>query len=233
MHTGITPSMVLRYINRMIGAIIHKIEITNDEIMNVVFQESLLTFSKFYPYIYREHFRGDSLLKGGDPVNNVYKITSELEIMGVSNIWVNNIQYYGRVLMNTTMNPFTNQMMQDKFSATLTPTTFRFEKPDILRIYPKVINTADVLVELKAVHPKHMKTIGVNMRDLFLKLCLYDVLISLYPIRHRFETLSTPYGEIVPFFNMMDNAAADREDLITRFEDNYIKQSGYKRIFIK
>ena len=53
MYSGLTPTMVLRYINRMLGAAVQTIELSEEEIMRVVFQESLYTYSKFFPYRYR------------------------------------------------------------------------------------------------------------------------------------------------------------------------------------
>lgn len=37
MHSGLTPTDVIRYIHRMLGEAMHEIEINDDEIMRVVF----------------------------------------------------------------------------------------------------------------------------------------------------------------------------------------------------
>jgi hypothetical protein len=77
-----------------------------------------------------------------------------------------------------------------------------------------------------------MKTIPMNMREDFLKLCLLDVLISIYPLRHRFESFNTPYGTMQPFMEMVDSAKSDRDTLVERFERYFLKDSRAKRIFI-
>jgi len=37
MHSGLTPTDVLRYIHRMLGAAMQEIELSDDEIMRIVF----------------------------------------------------------------------------------------------------------------------------------------------------------------------------------------------------
>ena len=88
------------------------------------------------------------------------------------------------------------------------------------------------MVEVKAVHPTHMKTIPVSMRDEFLRLCLDDVLISLYPIRHRFNSINSPYGNIEVFTEMVDNAQSDKQDLLNGWKENLLRQGNAKRIWI-
>ena len=75
------------------------------------------------------------------------------------------------------------------------------------------------MVEVKAVHPKHLRTISIDMRDQFTRLALDDVLISLYPLKHRFESMSTPYGSIQPFLEQVDNARGDRDELINEWKE--------------
>ena len=69
------------------------------------------------------------------------------------------------------------------------------------------------------------------MRDDFLKLCYYDVLISIYPLRHRFNTLTTPYGQIDLFTDQVDIAKDEREALLDKFRDNFLKASNVKKIY--
>ena len=70
------------------------------------------------------------------------------------------------------------------------------------------------------------------MREQFLKLALDDVLISLYPIRHRFDSLNTPYGQIQLFMDLVDNASSDRESLLDSWRENILRQDNAKKIWI-
>ena len=232
MHSGLTCTDVLRYIHRMLGTSLQEIELTDDEIMRVVFQESLPTFSKYFPYRFKIPLKSSDSIGGG--YTNVYKLTNNdrLEIIGVSRVWLDNMNQFGGSLLPVVNDPFETQFLQDLLSKTITPTTFEYEAPDLLTIRPKILSLGSALVEVKTIHPKHLRTVPMNMRDQFLRLALDDVLISLYPLRHRFESYTTVYGSLQPFFEQVDNAAADKAELIDSWKENLLKDSKAKRIWI-
>lgn len=232
MYSGLTRTMVLRYLNRMLGTTVQELEITEEEMMRVVFQESLITFSKYFPYKYRTMITRKDALDPKYP--NIYTIPNDdrLQIIGVHNIWIDNMNQFGGSLLPVVAEPFAMQELNDLLSATVARPTFEFRAPNLLTIRPKLINNDGAMVELKAVHPEHMKTIPLNMRDEFLRLCLDDVLLSLYPIRHRFENYTTVYGQLTPFFEMVDGAKADKEELLNRWQENLLRDSSAKRVWI-
>lgn len=232
MKTGLTCTDVLRYIHRMLGTAMQAIELNDDEIMRVVFQESLPTFSKYFPYRFKESITCEDSIGGG--YNNVYKIPNidRLQIIGISRVWLDNMNQFGGSLLPLVNDPFETQFLQDVLSKTITPTTFEYEAPDLLTIRPKIWKLGMAMIEVKAIHPKHLRTIPVAMREQFLRLALDDVMISLYGLRHRFENLTTPYGSITPFFEMIDNAANDKNDLLDSWKENFLKYSTSKKIWI-
>lgn len=213
---GVTPTTVLRYLNRMLGTVVQDIEISEEEMMKVVFQETLFTYSKFFPYRYRIALNKSFAISSDYP--NVYALPNDdnMQILGIHRVWLSNMNQFGGSLLPLVNNPFMSQLLNDQLSMTVTPATFDFQPPNIITIRPKLINNDAALVELKTVHPRHLRTISDNMRDEFLKLCLLDVLISLYPIRHRFASLNTPYGNLEPFFEMVDSAKDEREALLEK-----------------
>jgi hypothetical protein len=230
-YTGLTPTMVLRYLNRMLGTVVQELELSEEEMMRVVFQESLPTYGKYYPYKYRisvtaEDFLPDTL--------NTYRIpkSDRLEIIGIHKVFLANLVQFGSTIAPVSMNPFESQMFNDFVSMTVTPITWQYLPPYEITLFPKIINYQNAILEVKALHPKHLKTIPMNMRDEFLKLCLYDVLLSLYPLRHRFESLNTVYGTLIPFLDMVDSAKDDKETLLEKWRTDFLKNSTSKRIFI-
>lgn len=232
MYASMTPTVCLRYLNRMLGTIVQELELTEEEMMRVVFQESLPTFSKYFPYRYRTQVTTKDALDPKYP--NIYRIPNDdrLEILKVHDIWVSNMNQFGGNLLPVVAEPFAMQELNDYLSMTVARPTFEFRSPNLLTIRPKLINNEGAMVELAAVHPQHMKTIPMQLRDEFLRLCLDDVLLSLYPIRHRFENFNTPYGQLTPFFEMVDNAKADRDDLLNKWHENLLKSSDTKRVWI-
>lgn len=231
-YSGLTPTIVLRYLNRMMGISVQDLEISDDEMMRIVFQESIPTYSKFFPYRFRIILKPEDVLDKARP--NTYKIPNDdnLEIFGIHRIWLDNMNQFGGSLLPLVNDPYTTQLLNDYLSSTVTPTTFDFYAPDIVTIRPKIEYTQAALLEVKAVHPTHLKTIPIDMRDEFLKLCLDDVLISLYPIRHRFNSINSPYGNIEVFTDMVDNAQNDRDNLLDKWRENLLRQGNAKRIWI-
>lgn len=88
------------------------------------------------------------------------------------------------------------------------------------------------MIEVKAMHPKHLRTIPMNMRDQFLRLAFDDVLLSLYPLRHRFDQFTTVYGAIQIFMDQVDGAAADKQELLETWRTNLLTDSKAKKIWI-
>jgi hypothetical protein len=230
-YSGLTPTAVLRYLNRMLGTLLQELELSEEEMMRVVFQESLNTYSKFYPYKYNVNITPDDHI---GTTLNTYRLPKKdrLEIIGIHKVFVSNMVQFGSTMIPLSHNPFENQIFNDYTSMTVTPVTFKYLPPYELIIFPKIINYQHATLEVKAVHPYHMKSIPMSMRDDFLRLCLYDVLISIYPLRHRFESFNTPYGTMQPFMEMVDRAGDDRRELLERWERNFLKDSHAKRLFI-
>lgn len=230
--TGLTPTAVLRYLNRMLGASLQELELTEDQMMRVVFQESLMTFSKYFPYKFKIPVKRSDSIGGG--YSNVYKIPNDdhIEILGVHRVWLDNMNQFGGSLLPLVNDPLQQQLLNDTLSMIITPVTFRYEAPDLITIRPKIERIGTAMIEVKGVHPKHLRTIPIAMRDQFLRLCLDDVLLSLYPLRHRFDSLTTPYGNIQLFLEQLDNAGADRDALLDSWKDSFLKDGTAKRLWI-
>jgi hypothetical protein len=230
-YSGVTPTMVLRYINRNLGALLQELELSKDEMMRVVFQESLPTYSKYYPYKYRLTVGNSSFVPGS---LNTYQIPNEdqLEIIGIHKVFISNMAQFGSTMIPLSYNPFETQIFNDYVSMTVTPVTWQYLPPNQVTVFPKIVNYQEAILEVKAIHPKHMKTIPMNMRDEFLRLCLLDILVSMYPLRHRFESFTTPYGTMQPFMEMVDRATDDRKELLEKWNTMFLKDATAKRIFI-
>lgn len=228
---GLTPTMVLRYLNRNLGALVQEIELTEDEMMRVVFQESLKTYSKYFPFRPRLQLKKDDLIPGE---RNIYKIHNEyvLNILNVAKLFPGTFSAYGSPWIPFSTNPFDSQILADQNSMTITPITWRFDAPNRLTVFPANILFGDLLVEFKCEHPNHLKTIQQNMRDQFLQLCLYDVEISLLPIKKRFASVNTVYGTLEPYMDLVENAKTERENLLKEFETKALMDGLSKRLYI-
>ena len=231
---GISPTDCLRYINRNLGAAMQVIELTEDEMMRIVFQESLPTFSKYFPWHYRLTI---NLNKNRVPgTRSKYFLNDpeidKVELLGVNKIFLSTVSYTGHNLLSLTTNPMESQLLNDAVSASVTPITHQFFSPNILEIHPYISGIHEAIVEINAVHPTHMKTIPMGLREDFLKLCYLDVLVSLLPLRKRFESISSVYGDIRLFLDACETAVADRQSLLEKFQENILRDKDAKRIWM-
>lgn len=232
-NNGLSPTMVLRYLDSQLGSTVQTLELSSKEMMRVVEQQSLATFSQYFPF---------------KPICNITdadKIAGSMTEFRIPNPW--NLQllsihkYYfgaqnqfaGGWIAPFLSNPVDSQLLNDRISMFVTPDILEFWPPNKIIVKQNYYNISGQLaVQFKAVHPFHMKTIEPNLRDEFLHLCLYDVLISLYPMRHRFQTINTVYGSLEPFFEMVDQAENNRKELLDKWHNNYLYSGEEKKIWI-
>lgn len=226
---GMSPTDVIRYIHRRLGSMVQKIELSDDEMMRVVFQESVKTFSKYFPYTYFVTIPEESLIPN---TVSTYRFTKEqdMEIIGIHRTFVGNLFQYAGALYPIIIDPIDNQMLQDYMSMCITPDTSQFQPPNAVKIHPRLTSYQQILIEVNANHPKHLKTIPTKLREQFLKLCYFDVLVTIYPIRKRFENLETPFASISLFLEELETCKNDREELVQEFLRNSLKVSAAKKI---
>lgn len=219
----------IRYIHRNLGTKLMIPEINAKEISKIITQESLKTYSKFFPYLVRSPI-DDTLAIQGKP--GFYRIPNldMLEPIRMRMMHGNNSYAFtnGSSAVPMTLNPIAAQLYDDYLSAVTTPMTWSYWAPNVLERYPKQGTFNNLVIEVESMHPDHLKTIGIKMREHFYKLALLDVLITLQPLRHRFETISSEYGPISLFLEKIDNAASDRDALLSIFEQRSMF-TGMKR----
>lgn len=102
----------------------------------------------------------------------------------------------------------------------------------MVEVFPKSYTHTDWLCEMRLIHPAHLATIPTTQAEDFLKLCLYDVQIALYPIRSRFVNLNTAYGSIELFMEGLQDAKTNRETLIEKFQGRFLKSGNRKKVFV-
>lgn len=232
-NNGLSATMILRYINSALGSSVQTLELSPKEFMRVVFQQSIPTFSQFFPFLPIVNLSKENEIDGQV---TEFRIPNpwNLSLLSLHKYYVGSDQRFGNGWVAPLVtNPVDAQLLNDRASMFVTPLIIDFWPPNRLVIKQNFYHLYDRLaIQFKAVHPTHMKTIEANMRDDFLHLCLYDVLISLYPMRHRFQTINTPYGALEPFFEMVDTAQEKRDALIEKFRANYLLSGEQKKIWI-
>jgi len=230
---------VLRHIEKELGYKFSQLEITHDEILDLLKLETLTTFSKYFPY------QGDLIVI--EPIkdlvpgtSNIFYIDSETEILNINKLVPNSIlgpylntSEVGVSIANSLYsNPISRQLDKDLISAVTNPTTFRFIYPNKVEITPAALASNTFAIMVNRVHPDHFGTIPGLLRDEFLELAVCDVKIMLYKIRTRFQNISSTFGELSLFIDDLQNAKDERKDLLDKFRTNVLKNPNRKKIII-
>ncbi len=235
---SINPTSLLRHIKMMLGVPYKQIPITDEDIMNIVFDETLFTFSSFYPYHCEIQIKASEDMVS-TPQQGLYyldtskQIGEELSIIGVANMYRSDGFY------TTSMFPVYReadwvdlQLSADLTSAVQVPDTFRFVAPNKVEVFPKSSSMYDFMAKVKCVHPTHLGTIPLGLREYFYRLATYDVKIALYYMLKNYDQLNTAYGQIDLRIEDYEQAVQEREQLMELFKTNYWKEPGRKRIWV-
>lgn len=225
---------VLRYIETELGFKFTDLELDEEEILKVVKNQSLYTFSRFYPYTVRHLI--DINKDKVEGIDSRYYIKTDWEIQSVKQVFLSNMVYDGIQIggiYNVNYDYLDNQFVNDFISMASCPVTFMYHDEDkTLEIFPAKYTKGTILTEIYVVHSEDFSTIDIKMRDEFLKLALYDVQKALYLIRKRFANLNTPYGNIELFIDDLQDATSKRDELLERWRHNFYKSPKRKKIFI-
>ena len=231
----VTPSTLLRHIKSNLGSTVRPLPITDDEIMEIVIEESLPTFSKFYPYMYPVTINPNRDKIEDRNRSSVYVMdTNGMEILGVAKVYRtdgatedNRYPYYA------TNNIFDMAIANNYLSLTNVPETFQFYPPSLVELFPKNFSDTDFMVVTKCVHLPSLQTIPINLKDEFFQLADIDVRIALYPILKQYDQLNTPFGQIDLKINDLEDAKNERKEIIETFTSKFLKESNRRKIWIQ
>ena len=236
----LTSTEVIRHIEMYLGYKFSQLEVSQEEILDIIRMETLPTFSKYFPYPVNTSV--DTSLDLVPNSTNTFYLHSETEIINVNRVITNTLlnQYTSVDCVATQVSPayytdpISRQLDRDLYSAVKNPITFRFIAPNKVEITPRsVVGLGQLMIQINTVHPDHFGTIPLNMREYFLKLALYDVEIMLYHIRRRFQSLQTTFGEMELFVDELAEAEDKKKELLEeKFLVNSIKSSSRKKLII-
>lgn len=230
---AISTTSLLRYIKRNLGASHRPLPIDDEEIIEIILEETVYTFSNYFPYLYNIVVGREHAVSG---MNGRYLLDADgLEILGVFDTYrsygSNRIEGIPGQLVYPT-DGMNNQMFTDISSYTQVTPTFEFIPPNIVEVFPKNYYSEDVMVTLKTVHPPHLSTIPLSLREEFYTLALLDVKISLWNILKQFSGLSTAVGNIDLKIEDYEAASSERKDLLERWSENYLKEGIRRKLYI-
>lgn len=231
---ALNPTSVLRSIKRRLGASHFPLPLDDEEIMDIIEQETLYTYSTYFPHQFPINVDTKNDLVPGE-VGKYFLDSSDVEILSVAKVFrgsgVHTHSNYPYMRVNT-QSAATMQMISDLSSFSEVPETFMFIAPNMIEVFPKIVNEANFMVTVNCIHPSNLGTIPISMREEFLKLALYDVQISLYQILKHYEGLGTAVGNISLKTEELEAADANRRELLEKWDTMYFKEPIRKKIWI-
>src|SRR5699024_8413051 len=228
---------VLRHIERETGFMFTDLELDEQEILDTINKYTIPVFSKFHPHQERIRVTDKDRVEG---YQNIFYMDTENEIININRVVGQSFNMNGAMYLGTPHpsanlnyggNPIESQMMAD-LNATVSPRTYRFHHPNKIELLPGyLLGGQGVLVVANTYHEKHYGTIPNNMQEYFLELATYDVQMSLYRLRSRFQNLQTTFGSMELFLDELQEARSNRRELIQLMEERSLFNSDRKKLF--
>lgn len=232
----LTATHLLQSIELDLGYKFTNLEITHDEIMQIIISRTLPEFSKYFPY--QERIRINTQTDLVPEYKNRYFLDSENEIININRL-IGPSKSSPSDIIDGNPNPLTygssnfleRQLIADLSSAT-NPITFEYHHPGMIEIAPITSMSSSYIIVANVMHPAHLGTIPTNMQDYFRQLASLDVKSALYLLRNRFQNMQTTFGSIELFVDDLSQAMDKREELVSRMQKSSILSSKRKKIFI-
>jgi hypothetical protein len=232
---SITPTSLLRYLKRKLGASHRPLPLNDKDILDIVMEESIYTFSKYYPLMWG--FDIDPIKDKVPGKEGVYFIRSKetegVELLGVAKVFRGETMYNTRrIFMDSAGNAANVQMLTDLLSFTDIPDTFEFIPPNKVEVFPKFIDSRGFMVVGKIVHPKHFGTIPLSLREEFFKLAEYDVKDSLWQILKRMGNMNTAFATLDLKLEDLEQAEDRKKELLDDWDTKFIREANRKKIYV-
>lgn len=202
----LNQSRTLEYIKKHLGFPFQPLELRDEEIVEHFSTYTVRDWSQYFPDIKQISI---NLLLDINKVpgrQNEYLIEDPqgLEILTVKNIYFPLSDMY--VFGHPPYGPFTYGDAADwALSTEMANTTklfsswdktFEFKHPNIIRISPIPDNIKNCTVEYERMQHEDLSGIENTFQVMFMQLALADIMILLGRVRKRYESLTTPFGQI-------------------------------------
>ena len=232
---AVTPTTLLRHIKASLGTNVRVLPVTDDEVLEVVREETIPTFSKFYPYMCPIYVDPKTDTLRNEETKSVYVMNTQgLEVIGVANVYrTDGASEDNRYPYYNTNNIFDIAIANNYISASQVPETFAFYPPSMIELFPKNFSETKFLVITKCIHLPSFQSIPLSLKDEFFDLATLDVKKMLFPILKQYDSLNTPYGNIDLKINDLEEAESKRDELLDKFRSNFLKEPNRRKIWIR
>ncbi len=192
---------VLSFIKLNLGADVQKLEFSDDRIIAIIKEHSLMEFSMFESYTRYYKMTLNHMISESPFL--IYEFGNDFpyRILELKRR-IDQIFNYGDMLTIPTsanlVDTLVRQNYLDMSSITRADTCMAFDPPNRIRVIEPSINTEyqrEFIIEVGVAHESPL-TISPGVYDLFRDMALGDIMIFLAKIRSKFNNFNTPFGAI-------------------------------------
>ncbi len=201
-----TYANLLDWVKLNLGASTNAFEFNDEQMIDIFRDHTIPTFSKYIPLIRYYRVTEDENLITDNPTRIYqfhgfcYQIMKINSIIGTATLQDQDMLYNqaGR----QSAYDVTDMLMQANYShmsmIAVPPQTWRFFAPDkieVIHASDTMSINRDFIAELACIHD-NPTTINPDQYDMLRDLALADIMIFIGRIRAKFESFTTPYGEV-------------------------------------
>lgn len=192
---------VLSFIKLNLGADVQKLEFSDDRIIAIIKEHSLMEFSMFESYTRYYKMTTNHMISQAPFL--VYEFGDDFPYRVLElKRRIDQVFNYGDMLTIPTsanlVDTLVRQNYLDMSSITRAEMSMAFDPPSRIRVIEPSINVEyqrEFIIEVGVAHESPL-TISPGVYDLFRDLALGDIMIFLAKIRGKFNNFNTPFGTI-------------------------------------
>ena len=236
--TKLTPQFLLKKVKRSLGAKSIKLSYSDDELMDIFYEDTLPTFSIFFPAKLPYKVDLTECEQCPEFTNSELQRAYHLPILDSSTQSINvidieSIEFYNNIYGNYWSPPlgvldsydiFTSQIMQGTMESMMSvPITYRIIEPDILLIdEPAYMASKIVVLDLLVSHARDLSTVKYTYLDKLMTLFKYDCQIALYEDMQHNDGIDTTFNQVDLKIEKWSDAQSNRESLLEKWSEQFL-----------
>lgn len=215
---------LLKYIKRKTGAPLNLLELSDDDIYDVVVEDVIPALSQYIGrpiWIYLSSSDLATTTSGESIYTYTIPVPDNIVLVNIVDAYyTTSTNLMCGEMAGLLVDPRDTVMMNeftDMIASLNTVQTFQMVYPDKV-IFSKAL-TGGVILECKAIHSDFSTIPNDIYYDLFRPWCVAEIKENIANMRNKYEGLSTPFGEIrLNWQKLEEDANKIREDIKTKLE---------------
>lgn len=195
---------IIDYIKLEMGAYVLDLELSDDEIVNILKEHTLPFFSRYSPLIRYYYMTDEENMIQDNPTriyqikNFKYKVIKILEVIGKPDIMDYNTTISTQVYSGDVTDILAQNYITQASSTVLAPDTYQFFPPDKVELIKSNNSfwlSNDFILKLACAHDDP-STISGDLYNYFRDLATADIMNAVGRIRSKYQSFGSPVGQI-------------------------------------